>query len=157
MSVATFFDSMDYGPAPESDAHARRWLDQRGRKFGLFVGGAWVDPRSGQWFDSCDPARGEVLAQIAQADAADVDAAVRAARAAQPGWAKRSGHERARVLYGLARLVQKHSRLLAVVETLDNGKPIRETRDIDVPLVARHFYHHAGWASRSADRCRAVG
>ncbi len=146
MSVATFFDSMDYGPAPESDAPARAWLAQHGRKYGLSIGGNWGEPRSGQWFDTADPARGEVLAQIAQADAADVDAAVRAARSAQPGWAKRSGHERARFLYALARLVQKHSRLLAVVETLDNGKPIRETRDIDVPLVARHFYHHAGWA-----------
>ena len=146
MSVATYFESMDYGPAPESGAPAQAWLDKHQRKFGLFIGGSWVDPKSGAWFETSDPARNAVLGQVAQADAADVDAAVKAARAAQPGWAKRSGHERARVLYALARLVQKHSRLLAVLETLDNGKPIRETRDIDVPLVARHFYHHAGWA-----------
>jgi aldehyde dehydrogenase (NAD+) len=93
-----------------------------------------------------NPATTEVLARVAQGGAADVDAAVRAARAALPGWAGLSDHARARHLYALARAVQKHSRLLAVLESLDNGKPIRETRDLDIPLVARHFYHHAGWA-----------
>ncbi len=146
MTVADIFETLDYGPAPESTAIAERWLVDRGRKFGLFIGGAWIDPAAGGWFDSINPATGKRLAAIAQATGADVDAAVAAARAAQPGWAKLGGHGRARVLYALARLVQKHSRLLAVLETLDNGKPIRETRDIDIPLVARHFYHHAGWA-----------
>ncbi|OIP83939.1 MAG: aldehyde dehydrogenase, partial [Rhodobacterales bacterium CG2_30_65_12] len=89
---------------------------------------------------------GEVLAEITQAGADDVELAVRAARRAQPKWAGLSGHQRARTLYALARLVQKHSRLFAVLETMDNGKPIRESRDIDVPLVARHFYYHAGMA-----------
>ena len=87
-----------------------------------------------------------MLARIAQAGAADVDAAVRAAAKAQPKWAALPGHERASHLYAIARLIQRHSRLFAVLESLDNGKPIRETRDIDIPLVARHFYHHAGWA-----------
>jgi len=86
------------------------------------------------------------LAQVAQGDERDVAKAVKAARAAQPAWQALGGHGRARYLYALARHVQKHARLLAVLETLDNGKPIRETRDLDVPLVARHFYHHAGWA-----------
>src|SRR5690606_14056067 len=106
----------------------------------------WRKARSGQSFETQAPATGEVLVRVAQAGPEDVDAAVKAAAKAQPGWAALSGHQRARYLYALARLVQRHSRLFAVLETLDNGKPIRETRDIDIPLVARHFYHHAGWA-----------
>ena len=150
MSVAEIFETMDYGPAPESAGLANAWLDARGRKFGLFVDGVWREPATGQWFDTINPATTKTLAAVAQSGAADVDAAVAAARAAQPGWAKLGGHGRARRLYALARLVQKHARLLAVLETMDNGKPIRETRDIDVPLVARHFYHHAGWAQLQA-------
>ncbi len=146
MTVADVFETLDYGPAPESAALAQAWLAERGAKFGLFIGGAWVEPAESGWFDSTNPATSQKLAAIAQATAPDVDAAVAAARRAQPAWAKLGGPGRARHLYALARLVQKHSRLLAVLETLDNGKPIRETRDIDIPLVARHFYHHAGWA-----------
>jgi aldehyde dehydrogenase (NAD+) len=146
MSVAAIFESMEYGPAPESDAQARAWLDEHGRAFGLFIGGEWVEAASGESFETTNPATGDALARIAQAGAGDVDAAVAAARKAQPGWNKLGGHGRARHLYALARLVQKHSRLFAVLESMDNGKPVRESRDIDVPLVARHFYHHAGWA-----------
>ena len=144
-SVAQILKTMEYGPAPESDAAAQAWLDGHGRSFGLFIGGEWVKG-GGKPFDSISPSSGKKLAALAEATAADVDAAVKAARAAQQSWAKKGGPGRARYLYALARLVQKHSRLFAVLETLDNGKPIRETRDIDVPLVARHFYHHAGWA-----------
>ena len=100
----------------------------------------------GEWFDSINPATNTVVASIAQGSPADVDQAVRAARAAQPGWWDIGGHARARYLYAIARGIQKHSRLFAVLESIDNGKPIRESRDIDIPLVARHFYHHAGWA-----------
>ena len=110
------------------------------------IGGRWVEPASGEWFDTESPSTKAKLASVAQANDADVDAAVAAARAALPAWKALPGHARARHLYGLAREVQKHSRLLAVLESLDNGKTIRETRDLDVPLVARHFYHHAGWA-----------
>jgi aldehyde dehydrogenase (NAD+) len=144
-NVAEILKTMEYGPAPESDAAAQAWLEKHKRSFGLFVGGEWVKG-GGEPFDSINPATGKVLASIAEANAADVDAAVAAARAAQGGWAKKGGPGRARYLYALARLVQKHARLFAVLETLDNGKPIRESRDVDVPLVARHFYHHAGWA-----------
>lgn len=150
--IAEIYRSMEYGPAPESAAEANAWLRAHqpagadAPRFSHFIGGRFVAPRGGEYFDTHDPARGKRLAQVARGDAADVDAAVAAARAAQPGWAALGGHGRARYLYALARLVQRHARLLAVVETLDNGKPIRETRDIDVPLVARHFYHHAGWA-----------
>jgi aldehyde dehydrogenase (NAD+) len=145
-SVAEIFETMAYGPAPESDAPARQWLAEHGGAFGLYVDGAWTAVREDSLFEVSDPATGKLLARVTQGGQADVDAAVAAARAAQPAWAALPGHARARYLYALARAVQKHARLLAVVETLDNGKSIRETRDIDIPLVARHFYHHAGWA-----------
>jgi aldehyde dehydrogenase (NAD+) len=145
-TVAKIFETMDYGPAPESDAAALEWIKQHGAQFGHFIGGRWTPPAEGQYFETINPATTAVLARVAQGGKADVDAAVAAARAAAPGWAGLPPHARARYLYALAREVQRHSRLLAVLETLDNGKPIRETRDLDIPLVARHFYHHAGWA-----------
>ena len=146
MSIAEKFVTMEYGPAPEDAKEAESWLERHGRRFGLFIGGAWQAPAAGAYFDTLDPSNGEKLAQVAQGGAADIDAAVGAARAASPKWRGLTPHARARYLYALARLVQKHSRLLAVLETMDNGKPIRESRDIDIPLVARHFYYHAGWA-----------
>ena len=146
MSIVEKFMSMDYGPAPEDPREALRWLDRHGRRFGHFINGTWQAPASGTYFDTTDPSTGEKLATVAQGSPADVDSAVKAARAALPAWQSLTTHARARYLYALARQVQKHSRWLAVLETLDNGKPIRESRDIDIPLVARHFYHHAGWA-----------
>jgi len=146
MSIAEKFVAMDYGPAPEEPKEAFAWLDRHQRRFGHFIDGVWREPSAGHHFTTSDPSTGEALASIAQGSAADVDAAVQAARAAAPKWQVLSPHARARYLYAIARLVQKHSRMLAVLETLDNGKPIRESRDIDIPLVARHFYHHAGWA-----------
>src|SRR5215813_6807868 len=144
--IAQLFETMDYGPAPEASNIALDWLKERGPKQQIYVNGRWQEPTGGEYFDSINPATGKPITQIAQAGAADVDAAVSAARTAYESWSKTSGHVRARYLYALARQIQKHSRLLAVLESLDNGKPIRETRDIDIPLVARHFYHHAGWA-----------
>ena len=144
MSVKEIFETMDYGPAPEDASEALAWLVDGGDRFGHFIDGKFTAP--GDCFESRNPATGEVLAQVTQASADEVNAAVAAARKAQPRWAKLGGAGRARYLYALARLVQKHSRLLAVLETMDNGKPIREARDIDVPLVARHFYYHAGAA-----------
>jgi aldehyde dehydrogenase (NAD+) len=146
MSIAEKFVSMEYGPAPEDPTEARSWLDRHSRRFHLFIDGAWRAPAAEEYFDTVDPSTGEKLASVAQGGAADVDAAVESARAASSKWLALTPHVRARYLYALARLVQKHSRLLAVLETMDNGKPIRESRDIDVPLVARHFYYHAGWA-----------
>jgi aldehyde dehydrogenase (NAD+) len=146
MSIAEKFVSMEYGPAPEDSKEAVAWLERHGYRFQHFIGGGWQVPVAGEYFDTVDPSNGEKLASIAQGSAADVDAAVKSARAASSGWRTLSPHRRARYLYAIARLVQKHSRLLAVLETMDNGKPIRESRDIDIPLVARHFYHHAGWA-----------
>src|ERR1700726_3798639 len=163
MSIAEKFLTMEYGPSPEAPKEATAWLERHGRRFGLFIGGAWQPPASGEYFDTLDPSNGEKLAVVAQGGAADIDAAVRAARAASTEWKALTPHTRARYLYALARLVQKHSRLLAVLETMDNGKPIRESRDIDVPLVARHFYYHAGWAQLLAQEfsdyepCGVVG
>ncbi|MBC8073779.1 MAG: aldehyde dehydrogenase family protein [Deltaproteobacteria bacterium] len=137
---------MEYGPAPESASAAQGWLRAHAHRFELYYDGRWTAPAGGEYFDTLDPSKNAKLAEVAQAGKSDVDAAVAAARRAQPLWAGLTGHQRARHLYALARLVQRHARLLSVVETLDNGKPIRETRDIDIPLVARHFYHHAGWA-----------
>jgi aldehyde dehydrogenase (NAD+) len=146
MTVAKYFDEMSYGPAPEADTEARAWLARHKSEFGHFINGAFAPSASGKSFETYEPATGAVLARIAAGESADVDRAVAAARKAQGAWAKLPGHARARHLYALARMIQRHGRLIAVVEALDNGKPIRETRDIDVPLAARHFYHHAGWA-----------
>src|SRR5262252_3332908 len=146
MSIAEKFVSMEYGPAPEDPKEAISWLERQHRRFDLFIGGVWKAPERGEYFDTFDPSNGEKLADVAQGSAGDIDAAVKAARAASDKWRSLTPHARARYLYALARQVQKHSRLLAVLETMDNGKPIRESRDIDIPLVARHFYHHAGWA-----------
>ncbi len=145
MSIAEILDTMDYGPAPEADKEARAWVAKHDR-VGLYIDGGWRKPEDDHWFETANPASGEVLAHVAQAGSIDIDHAVKAARKAQAAWAALPGHERAKYLYAIARLIQRHSRLFAVVEALDNGKPIRETRDIDIPLVARHFYHHAGWA-----------
>ena len=144
--VAELFESLDYGPAPESPTPVLEWLDRHTRAFDLFIGGRWVKATSGESFETVNPATGQPIARVAQAGPKDVDAAVRAARKAFGSWSRLSGHARALHLYAIARWIQKHSRLFAVLETLDNGKPIRESRDIDIPLVARHFYHHAGWA-----------
>lgn len=146
MDVMELLDTMDYGPAPESRAQVDAWLKGHRRRFGHYIGGAWRFPKGAKTFKTRNPATGETLASITQGARADVNAAVRAAQGAMNNWTRLGGHGRARYLYALARLVQKHARHLAVLETLDNGKPIRESRDIDIPLVARHFYHHAGWA-----------
>ena len=146
MSIAEKFLTMEYGPAPEDPKEALTWLDRHQRRFSHFIDGKWHKPLEGGYFDSNDPATGEKIAGIAQGSSADIDAAVQAARKALPAWQALTGHARARYLYAMARAVQRHSRRLAVLETIDNGKPIRESRDIDIPLVARHFYHHAGWA-----------
>src|SRR3989441_35063 len=145
MHVMDIFETMEYGPAPEAPTPALEWIQER-QPFGLFINNRWVKPASGQYLDSINPSTGKPLAQIAAANSADVDTAVAAARTAFEAWGKTPGHVRARYMYAIARHIQKHSRLLAVLESLDNGKSIRETRDIDIPLVARHFYYHAGWA-----------
>ncbi|WP_337870943.1 aldehyde dehydrogenase family protein [Meiothermus sp.] len=146
MTLTELMETLPYGPAPEAAQPALDWIKTHKGRFQLFIGGRWRSPASQEWFTTLNPANNQPLAEVAQANATDVDEAVKAARKAFASWRQTKGHVRARYLYALARQLQKHARLFAVLETLDNGKPIRETRDIDIPLVARHFYYHAGWA-----------
>ena len=146
VEVRDLFETLDYGPAPESPDMARQWLQERGGMLDHFIGGEWTTPESGEYFPSHNPANGELLATVADGNEADVNRAVAAAADALEGWVAIGGHGRARFLYAMARHIQKNSRLFSVLESLDNGKPVRESRDIDIPLMVRHFYHHAGWA-----------
>ncbi|MDT0319326.1 aldehyde dehydrogenase family protein [Streptomyces millisiae] len=135
----------EYAPAPESRATA-----EIAPSYGLFVDGGFREAADGRTFKTVSPATEEVLSEVALGGEADVDAAVAAARAAFPAWSALPGAERAKYLFRIARLVQERARELAVLETLDNGKPIRETRDTDLPLVAAHFFYYAGWADKLA-------
>ncbi len=145
-SVREIFETMDYGPAPEQEDIALAWLEGHPRTMRPFINGEFARFMDETHFESINPRDGKPLARLVQCGETEVNAAVAAAKAAFPSWSALTGYERARYLYAIARQIQKHSRLFAVLESLDNGKPIRESREIDVPLVARHFYHHAGWA-----------
>jgi len=144
--VASIFQSLEYGPAPESPNIAYDWLNGHEKKFGHFINGKWVHPEGRKTLESKSPAKGELLATTIQGTSDDLDVAVSAARTAYDSWSNLAPHVRARYIYSIARTVQKHARLISVVESMDNGKPIRETRDYDIPIVVRHLYHHAGWA-----------
>ena len=139
-----FGHAWDYAPAPEATDHVH--IDP---KFGLFIGGRWVTPRSGRFFATISPSTEQVLAEIAEANAQDVDDAVKAAREAyEKYWSKMRGAERAKYIFRIARAIQEKARELAIVESMDGGKPIKESRDVDVPLAAAHFFYHAGWADK---------
>jgi aldehyde dehydrogenase (NAD+) len=146
MTILESFEKLDYSEALESSSEAQSWLEKNNRRFGQFINGQFVNHKDATLIPSLDPSNGELLCHIETASNSQLDDAVNAARKSQPDWQSLGGHGRAKVLYALARLLQKNSRLIAVLETLDNGKPIRESRDIDIPLAIRHFYHHAGWA-----------
>ena len=146
MTILESFDKLDYSEALESSSEAQKWLEDNGRRFGQFINGKFISQNDAEIIASLDPSNGDLLANIEIASNSQLNTAVKAARQAQPNWQALGGHGRAKVLYALARLIQKNARLIAVLETLDNGKPIRESRDIDIPLAIRHFYHHAGWA-----------
>ena len=146
MTILESFEKLDYSEALESSSEAQSWLEKNNRRFGQFINGQFINHKDATLIPSLDPSNGELLSHIETASNSQLDDAVNAARKAQPDWQSLGGHGRAKVLYALARLLQKNSRLIAVLETLDNGKPIRESRDIDIPLAIRHFYHHAGWA-----------
>jgi len=137
-----FGDLWEYDPAPET---ADPKLKSR---YDLFIGGKFVAPRSGKYFESINPATEEALAEIALANQADVDAAYNAAQKAFPAWSKLAGAERGKYLYRIARLIQDRAREFAVAESMDGGKPIKESRDFDVPMTAAHFFYHAGWADK---------
>ncbi len=142
--VLTFGDKWSYARAPEAHDYI-----QRKKHYELFINGKFVAPQSGKYFPSINPATEEKLAEIAEGDARDVDAAVKAARAAYKNvWSKMPGRERGKYLYRIARLIQEKSRELAVLETMDGGKTIKESRDVDLPLVAAHFFYYAGWADK---------
>jgi aldehyde dehydrogenase (NAD+) len=145
-TLLEIYKSMEYGPAPESPSAVNAWLDEHNRKFGLFINNEWVTPKGAKYYASRDPSNGELLAETVQAGQKEVNQAVAAARTAFESWSKTPSVIRARYMYAIARNIQKHHRLLAVLESMDNGKPIRESRDIDVPLLARHFSYYAGWA-----------
>src|ERR1700716_3472322 len=149
-TIRKIFETMEYGPAPEAPEVALEWLKKHEYSFRPFIDGRFQDVPDAQTFESINPRNGQPIAKLTQCGQAEVDAAVAAAAAAFPDWSGLTGHLRARYLYAIARQIQKHSRLFAVLETLDNGKPIRESRDLDVPLVARHFAYHAGWAQLMA-------
>jgi aldehyde dehydrogenase (NAD+) len=148
-TVKEIFATMEYGPAPENADFVNAWLEKHGRHFGHFINGRFVE--GSNTFEVINPATKVTVATVSQGTDAEIDQAVQAAAAAFENWRTTSGHQRARYLYAIARQIQKHSRLFSVLETIDNGKPIRETRDIDIPLVARHFYHHAGWAQLAGE------
>ena len=133
----------DYAPAPESSEHVR--LEDR---YGLFLDGQFREPASGRYVPTINPATEEPIAEVAWASADDVAAAVESARAAHPKWAALPELERAKYLFRIARLIQERSRELAVAETIDGGKPLRESRDVDIPLAAAHFFHYAGRADK---------
>jgi aldehyde dehydrogenase (NAD+) len=133
----------DYAPAPESADHVR--LEDR---YGLFIDGSFREPSAAKYVATINPATEEAIAEIGWAGPDDVSRAIDAARAAQPGWAALPALERGKYLFRIARLIQERSRELAVVETLDGGKPLRESRDVDIPLAAAHFFHYAGWADK---------
>ncbi len=146
MSIKDIMETMDYGPAPEATTNAFAWLDAHDRVFGHFIDGSFTGMDAASIAVE-NPADGEILARIPAAGEAEINAAVAAAGKAFPRWSKLSGFERSRYLYAIARQLQKRERLFSVLESLDNGKPIRESRNADIPLAIRHFYHHAGWAA----------
>ena len=158
-SIPDIFGTHGVRPRPRGGgAGAAPGSRRTGGAFGLFIGGDWTEPAASELFETLNPANGKPLARADPGERGGRGSRRwRAARAAQPGWWALGGHARARYLYALARQIQKHAGCFAVLETLDNGKPIRESRDIDMPLVARHFYHHAGWAQlHGPASCRAT-
>jgi len=142
------FRNIKYGPAPEDAKEVNKWIANLDKPNHLYINGKWVKSKSTKTIQSINPSNNSKLFTLAVANKTDVNAAVLAAKKAHPKWSSLSSIRRSKYMYALARLIQKHSRFLAVLETIDNGKPIRETRDIDIPLVARHFYYHAGWAAK---------
>jgi aldehyde dehydrogenase (NAD+) len=137
---------LEYGPAPEDTKVVNAWLEDHGRSFGHFINNKWHKPEGRAFYETKNPSTGEVLCKTIQGNQDDCNYAVQSAREAYGSWSKLTPHARARHLYSIARHLQKHMRIVACIESMDNGKPIRESRDADIPAVVRHIYHHAGWA-----------
>ncbi len=138
-----FDDGWQYSPAPESTDHIKVK-----KRYGLFIGGDFVAPEKGRYFDTINPATEEKLSRVALASEADVDRAVKAARKAYGPWSRMKPAERGKYIYRIARIMQERAREFAAIESLDGGKPIRESRDVDIPLSAAHFFYYAGWADK---------
>jgi aldehyde dehydrogenase (NAD+) len=138
-----FDDGWQYSPAPESTDHIKIK-----KRYGLFIGGEFVAPEKGKYFDTINPATEGKLSRVALASDADVDKAVKAARKAYGPWARLKAAERGKYIYRIARIMQERAREFAAIESLDGGKPIRESRDVDIPLAAAHFFYYAGWADK---------
>ena len=151
------YKNIKYGPAPEDDKEVVAWIKKLSKSNKNYIDGKWISSKSSKKIQVINPANKQKLFKLVISSKKDVDLAVTSASKAHPKWSKLSSYKRSQLLYALARLIQKHSRFLAVLETIDNGKPIRETRDIDIPLVARHFYYHAGWAAKSKNNMESIG
>ncbi len=145
------FQNISYGPAPEDSKEVNSWIKNLKNPNNHFINGKFVKSSSSKKLNIINPSTNKKIATLSVASKKDVNAAVSAAKKAHVKWSKLSSFDRSKYLYALARLIQKNSRFISVLETIDNGKPIRETRDIDIPLVARHFYYHAGWAARNTN------
>ena len=145
------FQNISYGPAPEDSKEVNSWIKNLKNPNNHFINGKFVKSSSSKKLNIINPSTNKKIATLSVASKKDVNAAVSAAKKAHIKWSKLSSFDRSKYLYALARLIQKNSRFISVLETIDNGKPIRETRDIDIPLVARHFYYHAGWAARNTN------
>ena len=151
------FKNIKYGPAPEDDKDVLKWIKNLSSPNRIYINGKWTLSKSSKTLQAINPSTNSKLFKLVVSSKKDVDSAVIAANKAYPKWSKLSSYKRSQYLYALARLIQKHARFLSVLESIDNGKPIRETRDIDIPLVARHFYYHAGWAAKSKDTIKSLG
>ena len=151
------FKNIKYGPAPEDDKDVLKWIKNLSSPNRIYINGKWTLSKSSKILQAINPSTNSKLFKLVVSSKKDVDSAVIAANKAYPKWSKLSSYKRSQYLYALARLIQKHARFLSVLESIDNGKPIRETRDIDIPLVARHFYYHAGWAAKSKDSVKSLG
>ena len=151
------FKNIKYGPAPEDDKDVLKWIKNLSSPNRIYINGKWTLSKSSKTLQAINPSTNSKLFKLVVSSKKDVDSAVIAANKAYPKWSKLSSYKRSQYLYALARLIQKHARFLSVLESIDNGKPIRETRDIDIPLVARHFYYHAGWAAKSKDSVKTLG
>ena len=151
------YKNIKYGTALEDDSDVILWIKSINPKNKNYINGKWVASNNSKTIQAINPSNKKKLFKLAVSSKKDVDLAVDSATKAHPQWSKLSFVKRSQYLYALARLIQKHSRFLAVLESIDNGKPIRETRDIDIPLVARHFYYHAGWAAKTIIPKSSIG
>ena len=146
------FQNISYGPAPEDSKEVYEWIKRLNKPNKIFINNKFVKSSESKKLDILNPSNKNVIGKLTVSSKKDVNEAVKAAKKAFPKWSKLSSFNRSKYLYALARMIQKNSRFMSVLESIDNGKPIRETRDIDIPLVSRHFYYHAGWSSKDTNQ-----